>query len=88
MSGITEAQLETIISRYNKERETAPGPQLSETEFRRQVREITAAVERELAGQSFTKRYLEIHRRVAGLGKNPLRSEGNSQTSVSESGDK
>lgn len=76
MSGqITQAQLETIIERYNKQRDNTQGPRLSETEFRRKVREITAAVERDLAGQSFTKKYLEIHRRVAGLGKNPLRPE-------------
>lgn len=86
MSGqITQAQLEQIIKRLNQDRLNSPGPHLPEIELERRAERIRDEVEREMAGEPFYKRYLELHRRLEAMKQNPLRPAGNSQTNVSNS---
>lgn len=86
MSGqITQAQLEQIIKRLNQDRLNAPGPHLPEIEFERRAKRIKDEVEKEMAGEPFYKRYLELHRRLDALKQNPLKPAGDSRTNVSNS---
>jgi hypothetical protein len=73
-----------MYNRFQQDRANAPGPRLSESEFAQQVRDIEAAIEQELAGEPFYKKYLEYQRRIRDLAQNPLKPGQKPGQSVNE----